>query len=159
MSDLNLGNLFLSGYKTALRAHGIRFRAATAIRTESSEQGGYELGEKLLSIAPRPTAVLLSYELPAGGLYRRLKEAGVLPGRDIAVIGFRESPQTRHLVPSLTSFTTSLRDLGAALADMLLSRMPAYASRYPDWPTSTVWPMVLLPGDSDSFVVSQRRRS
>src|SRR5665213_1681333 len=97
-NDLNLGNLFLAGYRDGLAAHNIRYRRALALRTESSEQGGYELGTRLLSMSPRPTAVVLSYELPAGGLYRRLNEAGVKPGRDMAVIGFRESPQTRHLV-------------------------------------------------------------
>ena len=150
-SDLNLGNLFLAGYKAGLSANKVRYRSALAIRTESSEQGGYELGTRLLSLAPRPTAVILSYELPAGGLYRRLNEAGVKPGRDMAVIGFRESPQTRHLVPSLTSFRTSLRDLGIALGEMLLSRLPVYGDSYKDWPTSLVWPLTLIPGNSDAY--------
>jgi len=155
-NDLNLGNLFLAGYKAGLAAHKIRYRSALAVRTESSEQGGYELGTRLLSLAPRPSAVVLSYELPAGGLYRRLNQAGVKPGRDMAVIGFRESPQTRHLVPSLTSFRTSLRDLGIALGEMLLSRMPIYGDKYKDWPTSMVWPLTLVPGNSDSHRLKQR---
>ena len=67
----------------------------------------------------------------------------------MAVIGFRESPQTRHLLPRLTSFSTSLRDLGVALGEMLLSQMPACSASYPDWPTHQVWPLELLPGDSD----------
>jgi DNA-binding LacI/PurR family transcriptional regulator len=148
-NDLNLGNLFLAGYAEGLRKHKISFDPDLAIRTRSSEAGGYELGDALLRLAPRPTAVLLSYELVAGGLYRRLGEAGLTPGRDIAVIGFRESPQTRFLTPRLTCFTTSLRDLGVALAETLLSQMPAFQAQYPDWPPQRIWPMTLLPGDSD----------
>lgn len=110
-NDLNLGRLFLAGYREALEAKNIPFDPAYAIRTESSEAGGYRLETELLNLTRRPTAVILSYELPAGGLYRRLGEAGVPPGKGMAVIGFRESPQTRHLLPRLTSISTSLRDL------------------------------------------------
>ena len=150
-NDLNLGNLFLAGYRAALKKHGIAYRRALVLRVASSDQGGYDLGQRLLEQAPRPTAVVLSYELPATGLYRRLIESRVRPGRDIAIIGFRDSPVTRYLVPSLTSFTASLRELGIALAEMLLSRMPEYEASYPNWPTERIWPLSLVPGDSDSF--------
>lgn len=150
-NELNLGNLFLAGYKAGLKAHGIGFDPSLAVRARSSEEGGYQLGEQLLSMPQRPTAVMLSYELLAGGLYQRLNEAGVRPGRDIAIIGFRESPQTRHLTPRLTCFRTSLKDLGVALGEMLLSRMPDFAEHYPDWPSTKVWPMELVPGDSDEL--------
>lgn len=152
-SDLNLGNLFLAGYKRGLRKHRIEFDPGLVIRARSSEEGGYELGSELLKLRRRPTAVLLSYEILAGGLYRRLNEAAVVPGRDIAIIGFRESPQTRFLVPRLTCFNTSLRDLGIALAEMLLSQMPAFEDHYPNWPTTKVWPMTLVPGESDAMLV------
>ena len=151
-NDLNLGNLFLAGYRKALQAHGIAFRPDWAIRTESSEQGGYRLGTELLSLEQRPTAVMLSYEQPAGGLYRRLNESDLPPGPGIAVIGFRDSQQTRHLVPRLTSFTTSLKDLGMALGETLLSRMPATAKEYADRPPTMIWPLTLVPGDSDPFL-------
>lgn len=148
-NELNLGNLFLAGYKAGLTAHGIEFDPTLAIHTRSSEQGGYQLGDDILSLQDRPTAVMLSYELPASGLYRRLDEAGVRPGPDMAIIGFRESPQTRFLVPSLTCFRTSLSDLGVALGKMLLAQMPAYRELYAGWPDSQIWPLTLAPGDSD----------
>lgn len=149
MTDLNLGNLFLKGYKKGLRENGIAFSAELAVPTESSEVGGYNLGAALLALKPRPTAVVLSYELPAAGLYRALNEAGVMPGTGMAVIGFRDSPVTRHLVPPITSFTTSLRDLGEALGQNLLSRMSGYKDSYPDVPAQRIWPMELVERESD----------
>ena len=68
----------------------------------------------------RPTAVLLIYELMAIGLYRRLCEAKLQAGRDIAVVGFRESPQSRFLSPTLTCFRISLQALGISVAESLL---------------------------------------
>ena len=148
-NKLNLGNLFLSGYKKALKARGIAFDPNLAIRVRASEQGGEALADEILRLEPRPTAVLLSYELVAGGLFRRLTEAGVVPGRDIAIIGFRESPQTRFLSPRLTCFDTSLKDLGVALAETLLSQMPTFQADYKDRSPQMIWPMSLKIGESD----------
>lgn len=148
-TDLNLGHLFLKGYKKALKEHGLAYAPELAVRTESSEAGGYRLGTTLLNLEPRPTAVVLSYELPAAGLYHSLKKAGIAPGKDLAVIAFRESPTTRHLVPRITSFTTSLRDLGVALGETLLATMPEFQIAYPNNHLQRTWPMELVPGDSD----------
>jgi DNA-binding LacI/PurR family transcriptional regulator len=88
------------------------------------------------------------------GLYRRLAEAGVVPGRDLAVVGFREEPRTHFLQPTLTSFRMSLRDLGAQLGETLLATMPAYADHYPQGARNRIWPLELVPGESDAFTLT-----
>jgi DNA-binding LacI/PurR family transcriptional regulator len=148
-NDINLGFVFFESYKAALARHGIPFDPDLAIRAMSSEQGGYQIGHDVLAMKQQPTAVILIYELMAVGLYRRLNEAGIQPGRDIAVIGFRESPQSRFLSPTLTCFRISLRDLGVALGESLLASMPAYAEIYPQGIVHKIWPMQLVEGDSD----------
>jgi DNA-binding LacI/PurR family transcriptional regulator len=87
------------------------------------------------------------------GLYRRLAEAGLRPGRDMAVIGFRESPLSKFLSPTLTCFRLSLRDLGISLGQSLLASMPAYADKYPDGIVHRLWPMELVEGESDAMTV------
>jgi DNA-binding LacI/PurR family transcriptional regulator len=67
----------------------------------------------------------------------------------MAIIGFRESSQNRHLSPHLTSYSTSLRDLGIALGEVLLSQLPSFADRYRDLPRQRIWPLELVPGESD----------
>ena len=151
--NLNLGSLFLKGYKKGLARHHIPFDQTLAIATPSSESGGRALADRLLGFDPPPTAVLLSYELVAGGLYKRLYEFGKTPGRDIAIIGFRESLQTRALVPHLTCFSAKLKDIGIALAKTLLSQMSPFSSQYSNHPRQKIWPMTLLEGDSDSMIV------
>lgn len=150
-NDINLGFVYLDGYKAALARHGIEFDPRLVVRAASSEQGGYQIAHELLAMPDRPTAVTLIYEQMAIGLYRRLSEAGLLPGRDIAVVGFRESPTSRFLSPTLTSFRMSLRDLGVALGESLLASMPAYAEIYPQGLVQRVWPMELVPGESDTL--------
>ena len=153
-NDINLGFVFLDGIKSALRRHKIKFDPALVIRAASSEQGGYQIAHEVLAMKERPTAIVLIYELMAIGVYRRLNEAGMLPGRDIAVIGFRESPLARFLSPALTCFRMSLRDLGISLGESLLAAMPAYAHIYPHGIVNKIWPMELIPGESDTGVRS-----
>jgi DNA-binding LacI/PurR family transcriptional regulator len=109
----------------------------------------------MLRLDSKPTAIILIYELMAIGLYRRLNEAGITPGRDLAVIGFREEPRGKFLQPSLTCFRMSLRDLGVELAETLLATMPAYAEHYPKGARNTIWPLELVPGESDAFSLNR----
>lgn len=150
-SDINLGFVFAEGYRRALERHGIAYDPALVIRAKSSEQGGYHVADTLLSLQDKPTAVILIYELMAIGLYRRMMEADIVPGRDIAVVGFREAPRAKFLQPALTCFRTSLHDLGVELAEILLSSMPAYNHIYPKKKRQTTWPLELVPGESDAF--------
>jgi DNA-binding LacI/PurR family transcriptional regulator len=148
-NDMNLGFVFMDGYRAALERNGLAFDAGLVIHAPSSEQGGYQIGHELLAMPDRPTAVVLVYELMAIGLYSRMHEAGLRPGKDLAIIGFRESPQSRFLSPTLTCFRMSPRDLGGALAEALLASMPAYADLYPQGIVRKIWPLELVQGESD----------
>lgn len=148
--DINLGFVYLDGYKQALARHGIPYDPELVLRVASSEEGGYQVGHELMKMDNRPTAVVLIYELMAIGLYRRLYEAGVRPGRDLAVVGFRESPLSRFLSPTLTTFRLSLRSVGVALAEALLASMPDYAEHYPMGLVRRVLPLELVEGESDA---------
>ncbi|KXF76591.1 LacI family transcriptional regulator [Paramesorhizobium deserti] len=148
-SDLNLGYVFLDGYKRALAANGIGFDPSLILPANGNEEGGYQVACRLLAQEPMPTAIILVNENMAVGLYRRLYEAGLQPGRDIAVIGFRESTQSRFLSPTLTCFRISLRDLGIKLAEAMLSALPAFEGQYPRETVELIWPMQLVSGESD----------
>lgn len=148
-TDINLGFVFLDAYQAALARHGIAYDPGLVIRAASSEQGGYQAAHEFLTMPEPATAIVLIYELMAIGFYRRLNEAGLTPGRDVAVIAFRESPLSRFLSPALTCFRVSLRDLGIGLGESLLASMPAYAEIYPQGTVRRVWPMELVEGGSD----------
>lgn len=149
-SEINLGYVFKDGYRAALARNGLGFDPDLVVRAEqTSEEGGYSGVEQLLALAERPTAVLLVNEIMAIGAYRCLHDAGLMPGRDMAVVGFRQSPQARFLSPRLTCFDVSLFDVGRRLAEGLLATMPAYRGLYPPGVVQEVWPMRLVGGESD----------
>lgn len=140
--DVNSDVEFLRGYQEAVAGLGAD---PLVIRLPDSRDNGDQLGERLLAMPERPTAVVLAQETLALGLYRRLRAHGVEPGRDLAVIGFRENPVCEHLTPALTCFHVSLEDYGRRLGEIVLERL----SPSPPPPTHEVWPMTLVPKDSD----------
>ncbi|MCD7059854.1 LacI family DNA-binding transcriptional regulator [Pelagibacterium xiamenense] len=152
-SDINLGHVFRNAFVDALAQNGLPFDPDFIICAKSSEHGGYTVGDTLLAMKNRPTAVVLVYEMMAIGLYRRLSEAGLVPGRDLAVVGFREGPLARFLSPALTCFRMSLLDLGTGLAEGLLATMPAFPDLYRAEPVQKLWPMELVEGESDAMEV------
>lgn len=144
--DLNLGYLFIERCRSILAANGIRLREENVFRAKPSEAGGYAVAKEIAARPSRPSAIALVNETLVTGLYKGLEDAGIQPGRDIAIVG-RHSPHTQFLSPSLTGFSLSLHELGIALAETLLSVMPAYRQSYGDL-RRRIWPMVMIEGGS-----------
>jgi DNA-binding LacI/PurR family transcriptional regulator len=148
-TGINLGSVLLERYKTALARHGLPFKPEYVFPIPSSEKGGYELVDRMFTLGDRPTAVILSYELMAFGIYHRLNELNLRPGYDLAIIGLRESPQSRSLRPLLTCYHTPLVKLGRELGAALVDVMPNFAPTPPGEPKHKLWPLELVPGESD----------
>jgi DNA-binding LacI/PurR family transcriptional regulator len=145
-SDVNYSNAF----RRALEHHGLPFDPDLVIRVENSDDGGCEFGDRILAMTQPPSAAILVNEFMAIGLYRSMKEHGLVPGRDLAVVGFQEEPNSRLLTPRVTCFRTALPALGARLGEALLATIPAHAP--PDIAGRIIqelWPMEFVPGESD----------
>lgn len=147
--EVNFGYIFLETYKTVLARHGIAFDPKLVFETSRTEAAGYDVMSELLALDVPPSAVLLIYEVTAIGLYRRLFEAGLEPGRDMAVVGFRDEPSIRFLMPSLTCFSLSLSSLGRAVGTALLAQIPRFQDKFPLGRVQLLQPLEMKPGDSD----------
>jgi DNA-binding LacI/PurR family transcriptional regulator len=150
--EIDHGYVLVDSYRAALEARGLSFDPNLVLRASPNQAGGYALARQVVQMDNGPTAILLTHEQMTVGLYRGVIDAGIMPGRDIAVIG-RDNPYARFLSPTLTRFTTSVRDLGGALAEGLLANMPAYRALYPLGVTRRIWPLSLVEGESDAFEV------
>ncbi|MEO8531302.1 MAG: substrate-binding domain-containing protein [Deltaproteobacteria bacterium] len=147
----NFGYIFLDSYKRELARYGIAFEQDLVFEVGRTEVSGYEVMDELLKREKPPTAILLIYELAAIGVYRRLRESGLEPGRDLAVIGFRDDPSIHFLRPSLTCFGLPLGDLGRSLGTAILAQIPRFQNHFPERQIEKMEPLDLKPGDSDSF--------
>lgn len=155
--DINFGHIYLETYKRVLARHDIAFDPALVFETRRTEEAGYVAMDQMLALDVPPTAVLLIFENTAIGLYRRLFESGLMPGRDMAVVGFRDEPSIRFLVPSLTCFRLSLRSLGQMVGTALLAQIPRFQAQFPQGRVQHLLKLDLKPGESDLHPPPTRR--
>lgn len=134
--DANLRYLYHDGYREALEAAGLDYRADYVARGGSAD--GAQIARTLLALDAPPTGIVLSNERMAFGIYEHLREVGKVPGRDISVIGFRRNRLLQLMEPGLDSFELSVPGLGRAVAEAILAELrggPMAA------PTELVWPL------------------
>ena len=72
-----------------------------------------------------PTAVLCHNDLCALGVMLGLSDLGLMPGRDVAVIGFDNIPESAMHRPALTTVAIGARQIGEEAARLLLRRIKA----------------------------------
>ena len=158
-NEINLGYVCHAAYRAALKRHRVPYDGDLVLRAGWSEQGGYEVADRLMRLAEPPTAVLLVYEMMAIGLYQRLHELGLTPGRDLAVVAFQDRANIRMLSPPITAFHLSLHDLGVGVGEAVLAQMPAYAETYPLGLVQKRWPLTLPAGDADFAAPARKGRA
>jgi DNA-binding LacI/PurR family transcriptional regulator len=146
--EVNNRYIFEEAFRAAHAAHAMAHDPSLILRAPNSEAGGYDIGQAILSMPDRPTAIVLAQETLAIGLYRSMTDAGVRIGPDLSVIGFRQNPACRFLSPSLTCFGLSLRQLGMQLGAALLCEIERSASTRSGERVQDLWPMSIVEGQS-----------
>lgn len=152
--DAMQGHVYLRAWRRALRRHDLAAPEERVYRDELSERGGYRIAEAILSApaARRPTAVILQSDCMAIGAYRKLHEAGLRPGRDLAVSGgVLTGELAEYLSPQLTGFRIALRALGRRLAEVMLDRLAAGGGA----PVQERWPLELVARASDDGALAR----
>lgn len=124
----------LQGYLSALTEHGLavderlitgRKETISEVPGYSTEKIGYEGMKRLLSLPKRPTAIFARNDFTAVGAMTAIKEAGFSIPKDIAVVGFDDTPLALHTLPPLTTVRQPMRLQGQLAAELLLRRISA----------------------------------
>jgi DNA-binding LacI/PurR family transcriptional regulator len=118
---INNSHVVVAEYRATLAEAGVSIDEALIHRGDTDEHDGEAATRELMALRRPPSALLLMGETAPVGAYRALRELGLEPGRDIAVIGLRDNPTCQALSPDLTCFTLDLNALGTALADELVA--------------------------------------
>jgi LacI family transcriptional regulator len=77
----------------------------------------------LLTLRPRPTAVIASDDSVAAVVMSTIQSVGFRIPEDIAVVGFDDQPFCILLNPSLTTIQLPIVEAGKRAAEMLLQRI------------------------------------
>lgn len=147
-NDVNYGYLFEDACRSSLLKRGIELPDEFVLREPLTESGGYRVGERLMAMERMPTAIVLVDNTLAIGLYHIFQDAKIVPGKDISIVGFDESPNGEFLRPSLTQFEVPLVQLGRWLGEHIVLLIEAKASgkKIPQY--AKTWPMKMILGDS-----------
>ena len=85
-----------------------------------SSASGYREACALLALAERPTGIVAASDLMALAALQAIREAGLEPGRDVAVTGFDDLEAAALAYPPLTTIRQDRRELGTLAATMAI---------------------------------------
>jgi LacI family transcriptional regulator len=111
------------GYSLALQQAGIELDESLVIDSLPTKEGGVDATRQLLSQPNRPTAIFCFSDLVAFGVVQGVREAGLKPGEDVAIIGFDNIPEAEILYPSLTTLSSFAQLTGKTAANLLHQRI------------------------------------
>lgn len=103
------------------RERGIEISAERVIAGRFDTESGFEIGERLLAHPQPPTAIFAVNDFLAIGLFGALRNRGMVAGRDIAVVGYNDTPLAAHL--ELSSVSTCMHAQGVRAVETLLKRI------------------------------------
>jgi LacI family transcriptional regulator len=126
----------LQGYRTALRAAGIRFDPSLVVTEESDSAGGYRAARKLLQRRAQPTALFCFNDRMAMGAYRAAAERHLVIPDDLSVVGFdNQEVIAEGLHPQLTTVSLPHYEMGSwaveTLIELIASTEHATEATYP----------------------------
>ena len=102
--NLNFGDLFIAGYRKALKREGIDLDPGLIAAGFVNKSGGYEVTPMLMQSKDAPTAIIFNNDAMALGGCRALVEMGLQPGKDVAVVVIVDTALCRYYSPKVTSF-------------------------------------------------------
>ena len=111
------------GYEQALHERDLTLDPLIMASGPMTEENGYRQTMRILQLANRPTALLLSSMLLVSGAMRAINEMGLQIGKDISLIAHDDGLPFLNadgLVPSLTTTRSSIRAAGGRVAELLL---------------------------------------
>lgn len=111
----------LLGYQKALYEAGILYNPELVHVGDWFRDSGYACTDSLLKQGV--TAIFCMNDLMAGGVYDRLEELGLVPGKDISVAGYDNRELSGYYKPPLSTITLPLHDIGYAASEIILKML------------------------------------
>ncbi|MFL6113204.1 MAG: substrate-binding domain-containing protein [Catenulispora sp.] len=115
----------LVGYRYEMARAGIPVRPEYIASGEFSEESGHACATRLLSLPEPPTAIFAADDRLAVGAMRALADADLSIPKDVAVVGFDDSPAADLVRPGLTTVAQDAQAVGVGAVSLLLQAIGA----------------------------------
>lgn len=110
----------LAGFREGCAEHGVEVPEPSVVHAGFAVEAGRSAAERLLARRPRPSAIFAVNDFAAIGVMGAMRDAGLEPGRDIALAGYNDVPLAAELPIALTSVRTPLHEVGATAVGVML---------------------------------------
>ena len=119
-TDMPAGLDRLAGYREAIVEAGLEPSPQLEAKGDFTQAGGAEAMTRLLAARPDIDAVFAASDLMAVGALSVLAAAGRRVPRDVAIVGYDDSPVATSTNPQLTSVHQPIEEMGREVARLLV---------------------------------------
>ena len=130
----------IAAFQREARVLGLELPEAYVREADFSSAGGYRATSELLALDERPTAIVAASDLMALAALQAIRDAGLEPGHDVAVVGFDDLEAAALSHPPLTTIRQDREQLGTLAAERALELIEHPDTRPPD----TILPVELV---------------
>ncbi len=113
----------ITGFKKSIQSLGLIYNEHFTVSFSDSPQDVENAIAEVLSAANRPTAVFAVSDLAVLGTYKVTSKLGLHIPRDLAVIGYADSPIYPFLNPPCSAAFSGAKELGKKAAELLLTKL------------------------------------
>jgi LacI family transcriptional regulator len=110
------GSARLQAFSREVQALGLDPSPDLVRQGDFSSASGYREACALLALAERPTAIVAASDLMALAAMQAIRDAGLQPGPDVAVVGFDDLEAAALAHPPLTTIRQDRQELGTLAA-------------------------------------------
>ncbi len=132
-----------AGYREALTARGLVPNPALMANGLFTDEVGFRLAQAMLERTPRPTAFLAGSMMTALGVFRAIRSAGLVLGKDVSMIAHDDVfpyLNADTMVPSMSTTRSSIRAAGTRVAELLTQML---AGKKPN-EIHELWPVEMV---------------
>lgn len=117
----------VAGALEALTERGYDVPAERIRLTGVTGPDGRAAADELLESSPRPTAIFALNDWAAIGVMGALRDHGLTPGADVAVVGFNDISASADLPIPLTTVRTPIHRMGETAGQLIIDRLEGRA--------------------------------
>lgn len=111
------------GFFSYCAQHGVDVPAHWRIESPFDTDAGRDIGARLLAPADRPTAIFAVNDFLAVGVMGAAREQGLEAGRDVAIVGYNDTPLAGALPIGLTTVHSPMHEMGRMGLELLLQKL------------------------------------
>ncbi|WP_317447234.1 LacI family DNA-binding transcriptional regulator [Streptomyces collinus] len=112
-----------AGFVRRYAEAGLPLPADYVLPSRFDTAGGHTAGDALLNLSPRPTAIFAVNDTAAIGVIGALREHGLRPGGDVAVVGYNDIPVAADMPVPLSTVRSPMFEMGQHAMGLLIDRL------------------------------------